>query len=141
MSFLRLTSIILLIFASFLLKYYPIHQIYLDDRFIYPRCVTMFNIYLFIWNIILNEFITLLESSSTLSTIIKFMNNLEKLQILNLSEYFFCQLYESPKLPVYIEKGEESWDLSYQWNNTVGAAIWKKKFFNSEFSDGFWFKI
>ena len=43
---------ILLTFASFLQKYYPVHQIYLDDRFIYPRCVTMFNIYLFIWNII-----------------------------------------------------------------------------------------
>ena len=105
---------ILLAFASFLLKYYPIHMIYLGDRFIYPRCVTVFNIYLFICNIISKCIHYLLESSSTLWIIITFISSLDKLQVLNLPEYFFCQLYESPELPVYIEEGEERWDLSYQ---------------------------
>ena len=70
----------------------------------------------------------MLETSSTTSIITKFMNDLDKLQVLYLSAYFFCQSWESPKLPVYRDDGEERWDSSYQ-KQWCGGSYLKKEIF------------
>ena len=71
------------------------------------------------------------------------MNNLDKLQVLYLSKYFFCQLYESAKLPAYIEEVENA-KIHLTKKQQFGGSYPKRGNFsipNSVMKSGFKIKI